>query len=90
MAARLREAGLPCSYEGAFVFEKSDRGEGPVFGYSSQVVELDVNTETGQVRVTRLVNVADVGKPINPRTFAATVEQFIRHPLSSTHVQRAD
>ncbi len=30
-------------------------------------VELEVDTETGRVRVTRLVNVADVGTPINPR-----------------------
>jgi CO/xanthine dehydrogenase Mo-binding subunit len=29
--------------------------------------EVEVDTETGQVRVTRLVNVADAGKPINPR-----------------------
>src|SRR5688572_10525091 len=30
-------------------------------------VEVDVDTETGKVRVTRLVNVADVGTPINPK-----------------------
>jgi CO/xanthine dehydrogenase Mo-binding subunit len=30
-------------------------------------VELEVDTETGRVRVTRMVNVADVGTPINPR-----------------------
>jgi CO/xanthine dehydrogenase Mo-binding subunit len=30
-------------------------------------VEIEVDTETGHVRVTRLVNVADVGRPINPR-----------------------
>ena len=29
--------------------------------------EVEVDTETGQVRVTRLVNVVDVGTPINPR-----------------------
>jgi CO/xanthine dehydrogenase Mo-binding subunit len=29
--------------------------------------EVEVDTETGQIRVTRLVNVADVGTPINPR-----------------------
>jgi CO/xanthine dehydrogenase Mo-binding subunit len=29
-------------------------------------VELAVDTETGHVRLTRLVNVADVGQPINP------------------------
>jgi CO/xanthine dehydrogenase Mo-binding subunit len=30
-------------------------------------VEVEVDTETGKVRVTRLVNVADVGTPINPK-----------------------
>ena len=30
-------------------------------------VEVEVDTETGKVRVTRLINVADVGTPINPR-----------------------
>jgi CO/xanthine dehydrogenase Mo-binding subunit len=30
-------------------------------------VELEVDTETGRVRITRLVNVADVGMPINPK-----------------------
>jgi CO/xanthine dehydrogenase Mo-binding subunit len=29
-------------------------------------VEVEVDTETGQVRITRLVNVADVGRPVNP------------------------
>ncbi|HLH97275.1 MAG TPA: xanthine dehydrogenase family protein molybdopterin-binding subunit [Xanthobacteraceae bacterium] len=29
--------------------------------------EVEVDTETGQVRVMRLVNVADVGRPVNPR-----------------------
>src|SRR5258705_3713136 len=30
-------------------------------------VEVEVDTETGRVRVTKMVNVADVGTPINPR-----------------------
>ena len=30
-------------------------------------VELEVDTETGRVRITRLVNVADLGTPINPK-----------------------
>jgi CO/xanthine dehydrogenase Mo-binding subunit len=30
-------------------------------------VEVEVDTETGHVRVTKLVNVADLGRPINPR-----------------------
>jgi CO/xanthine dehydrogenase Mo-binding subunit len=30
-------------------------------------VEVEVDTETGHVRITKLINVADVGRPINPR-----------------------
>ena len=30
-------------------------------------VEIEVDTETGRVRITKMVNVADVGTPINPR-----------------------
>jgi CO/xanthine dehydrogenase Mo-binding subunit len=30
-------------------------------------VEIEVDTETGHVRILRLINVADVGNPINPR-----------------------
>jgi CO/xanthine dehydrogenase Mo-binding subunit len=30
-------------------------------------VEIEVDTETGHVRITRLINVADVGKAINPK-----------------------
>jgi CO/xanthine dehydrogenase Mo-binding subunit len=30
-------------------------------------VELEVDTETGHVRVTKMINVADVGRPVNPR-----------------------
>jgi len=34
-------------------------------------VEVEIDTETGRVRVTRLVNVADVGTPINPKIVEA-------------------
>jgi CO/xanthine dehydrogenase Mo-binding subunit len=30
-------------------------------------VEIEVDTETGHVRVTRLINIADLGTPINPK-----------------------
>ena len=33
-------------------------------------VEVEVDTETGHVRIARLVNVADVGTPINPKIVA--------------------
>jgi len=39
----------------------------PFWMVGASGVELEVDTETGRVRVTRLINVADVGTPINPR-----------------------
>ena len=35
--------------------------------------EVEVDTETGRVRIIRLVNVADCGKPINPATCQSQV-----------------
>ena len=39
----------------------------PFWMVGASGVEVEVDTETGRVRVMRLVNVADVGTPINPR-----------------------
>jgi CO/xanthine dehydrogenase Mo-binding subunit len=39
----------------------------PFWMVGASGVEVEVDTETGRVRVTRLVNVADAGTPINPR-----------------------
>ena len=43
-------------------------GEAPtiLYGYNAGLVELDVNTETGQVRLLNHVNVCDPGTRINP------------------------
>jgi CO/xanthine dehydrogenase Mo-binding subunit len=39
----------------------------PFWMVGASGVELEVDIETGKVRITRLVNVADVGTPINPK-----------------------
>ena len=39
----------------------------PFWMIAGSGVEVEIDIETGQVRVTRLVNVADVGRPINPK-----------------------
>jgi aldehyde oxidoreductase len=74
MARHLRSRGRPERFEGAFVFEKSERGQGPVFGYSTQVVEVDVHAETGQVRVHQVTYAADLGKLINAQTWEGQVD----------------
>ncbi|MGB8045058.1 MAG: molybdopterin cofactor-binding domain-containing protein, partial [Pseudolabrys sp.] len=39
----------------------------PFWMVAGSGVEIEVDTETGHVRITRLINVADIGKPINPK-----------------------
>jgi len=39
----------------------------PFWMVGASGVEIEVDTETGKVRLTRLINVADVGTPINPK-----------------------
>lgn len=41
-------------------------GHSPTFGFSAQVAEVDVDIETGRVRVKKMTEAADCGQPINP------------------------
>ena len=59
------------SYMPAYVPPDHDTGQTsnvtPFWMVGGSGAEVEVDTETGHVRVTRLVNVADAGRPINPR-----------------------
>jgi CO/xanthine dehydrogenase Mo-binding subunit len=44
------------------------------YGYVAEVVEVEVDTETGQVRVLRVVCADDVGKAINPQLVEGQIE----------------
>lgn len=44
------------------------------YGYVAEAVEVEVNTETGQVRVVRVTCADDVGKAVNPRLIEGQVE----------------
>ena len=60
---------------GSFIpgYEKPDTTTGqstnvtPFWGVGGSGAEVEVDTETGQFKVTKLVNVADVGTPLNPK-----------------------
>jgi CO/xanthine dehydrogenase Mo-binding subunit len=52
--------------------------------------EVEVDTETGQVRVTRLVNVADVGTPINPKIVETQLSGAAIMQLGFTLSERMD
>jgi CO/xanthine dehydrogenase Mo-binding subunit len=44
------------------------------YAYVAQAVDVEVDTETGQVRVKRIVSADDVGKAINPDLVVAQIE----------------
>ncbi len=44
------------------------------YGYVAQAVELEVDTETGQLRILRVVSASDVGKAINPQQVEGQIE----------------
>ena len=44
------------------------------YAYSAQAVDVEVDTETGHVRVTRVVAADDVGKAINPDLVVGQIE----------------
>jgi CO/xanthine dehydrogenase Mo-binding subunit len=58
-------------------YQSPDKGTGlsanvtPFWMVGGAGAEVEVDTETGHVRITRLVNAADCGTPINPRIAAA-------------------
>ena len=64
---------------GSFIpsYEKPDPATGqssnvtPFWGVSATGAEVEVDTETGQYRVTRLINIADVGTALNPKLVQA-------------------
>src|SRR5258708_17203341 len=49
--------------------------------FFAQLVEVEVDTETGQVRVTQAVNVLDLGKAINPTLATGQVEGAVTMAL---------
>jgi CO/xanthine dehydrogenase Mo-binding subunit len=44
------------------------------YGYVAQSVEVEVDAETGQIHVTRVVSVNDVGQAVNPRQVVGQIE----------------
>lgn len=55
-----------------------------LYGYVAQAVEVQVDTETGQVRVVRVTSVHDVGKAVNPQLIEGQIEGGIAQALGYT------
>jgi putative selenate reductase molybdopterin-binding subunit len=55
--------------------------------FASQFVEVEVDTETGQVTVTKMVMAVDAGVPINPITASGQVEGGMTQALGYGHCE---
>ena len=57
-------------------FDKETGHSTPNFAYAfvAQAIEVEVDTETGHVRLVRVVSADDIGKPINPALVEGQVE----------------
>jgi CO/xanthine dehydrogenase Mo-binding subunit len=51
------------------------------YGYVAQAVELEVDIETGQIKVLKVVNASDVGKAINPALVQGQIEGAVAQAL---------
>jgi CO/xanthine dehydrogenase Mo-binding subunit len=62
----------------------------PFWMVGASGVEVEVDTETGQVKITRLVNVADVGRPVNPAIVATQLSGASIMQLGFTLFERME
>jgi len=51
------------------------------YGYVAQAVEVEVDIETGQIQVLKVVNASDVGKAINPKLVEGQIEGAVAQAL---------
>jgi CO/xanthine dehydrogenase Mo-binding subunit len=55
-----------------------------LYGYCAQAIEVEVDTETGQVRVVRVTSAHDVGKAVNPQMVEGQIEGGVMQALGYT------
>ena len=72
VATYLEAEGRPLRAEGHLDWD----GEMPniLYGYNAGIMELDVNEESGQVRLLNHINVCDPGTPVNPLALEGQVD----------------
>jgi CO/xanthine dehydrogenase Mo-binding subunit len=62
------------------------------YGYCAQVADVEVDLETGHVKVKRLISVNDVGKAVNPQQVEGQIEgavaQSVGWTLMENYIQR--
>lgn len=82
LATLFRQREIPTKYEGSFAFQHItpiDPGTGQgtvcdIYAYNSALAEVEVNVETGKVKVLRMAYAADAGTIINPLSYDGQCE----------------
>ncbi len=65
-------------------------GEGNVsgsYGFEAQVAEVEVNIETGDVRIIKIWDAHDIGKAINPQSVEAQIEGSLAMGIGYTFTE---
>jgi aldehyde oxidoreductase len=78
----LKKAGLPTRYEGLKVIEGTgmpdpETGQGPYFEsdvHNIQMVEIEVNTDTGEAQVLKITTAVDAGTILHPKNLEGQLE----------------
>ncbi len=87
IASYMREKDIPIKYEGRFAWPPGEKEAGTgkniydmaekssiLYAFTGQVSQVEVNVETGQVRVPKAVHSSDPGTVINPRALEGQIE----------------
>jgi CO/xanthine dehydrogenase Mo-binding subunit len=85
LAHFLDEKGMSRKHEGNFVWqdyqdadaegsETTEKRPNILYGYNAGLAEVEVNVETGEVRVLKVVNATDAGTVVNPQALEGQAE----------------
>ncbi len=65
-------------------------GTSPAYSFASQVAEVEVDVETGKVKVLKITSAHDVGKVINPMAARGQIEGAMAQGIGSTLFEKLD
>jgi len=65
-------------------------GTSPAYSFASQVAEVEVDVETGKVKVLRITSAQDLGKALNPMAVRGQIEGAMAQGIGSTLFERLD
>ena len=65
-------------------------GTSPAYSFASQVAEVEVDVETGKVKVLRITSAHDLGRALNPMAVRGQIEGAMAQGIGSTLFERLD